>query len=75
MIRNGAIVAALFLLICIFTGYFVVYRKVLKGQKKITWKVFLWWGSLSILCFHQSTGSSAILSGAALVTVKEVNIA
>ncbi len=38
------IVAALFLLISIFTGYFVVYRKVLKGQKKITWKGFLWWG-------------------------------
>lgn len=38
------IAAALFIILCIFIGYFVVYRKLLRGQKKVTWKRFLWWG-------------------------------
>ena len=43
------IMAALFVMFCIFTGYFVVYRKLLKGQRKIIWKQFLWWGIL--ICY------------------------
>lgn len=41
--------AALIIMFCIFAGYFVVYRKLLKGQKKIAWKRFLWWGIL--ICY------------------------
>lgn len=43
------ITAALFIVFCILIGYFVVYRKILKGQKKITWKRILWWGIL--ICY------------------------
>lgn len=38
------IVVALFMVLCFFIGYFVVYRKLLKGQKKILWQRFVWWG-------------------------------
>lgn len=41
--------AALIILFCIFAGYYVVYRKLLKGQKKIAWKRILWWGIL--ICY------------------------
>ena len=43
------IVAALFIMFCIFTGYFLIYRKLLNGQKKIIWKKFLWYGIL--ICY------------------------
>ena len=32
------------IIFCIFIGYFLVYRKLLKGQKVIGWRVFLWCG-------------------------------
>lgn len=38
--------AALFMGVCMLIGYFVMYRKRLKGQRKIIWKRFLWWGIL-----------------------------
>lgn len=38
------IAVAIFVMFCFFTGYFIVYRKLLKGQKKIIWTRFLWWG-------------------------------
>lgn len=41
--------AALFIIICIVIGYFVVYRVLLKGQKKLIWKNVLWWGIL--ICY------------------------
>lgn len=43
------IVAALFIMFCIFTGYFLIYQKLLNGQKKIMWKKFLWYGIL--ICY------------------------
>ena len=38
------IIAALLILFCFFIGYFLVYKKLMKGQKKISLKAFLWWG-------------------------------
>ncbi|MCM1044729.1 MAG: VanZ family protein [Candidatus Gastranaerophilales bacterium] len=38
------VAAALLILLCVFVGYFFVYRKLLKGQKKINGTKFLWWG-------------------------------
>lgn len=38
------IAAALSVGLCVLLGYFVVYRKIFKGQRKIRWKRFLWWG-------------------------------
>ena len=38
------IIVVIFIMACIFAGYFGVYRKLLKGQRKIGWRVFLWWG-------------------------------
>lgn len=43
------IMAALFVMFCFVTGYFVVYRKLLKGQRRIIWKQFFWWGIL--ICY------------------------
>lgn len=40
------IVAVPFIMFCIFAGYFVVYKKLQKGQKEITWKGFIWLGIL-----------------------------
>ena len=43
------IIIGLFMMFCIFAGYFLVYRKILKGQRVIGWRVFLWWGIF--LCY------------------------
>ena len=43
------IIIGIFVMFCIFAGYFLVYRKILKGQRVIGWWVFLWWGIF--LCY------------------------
>ena len=43
------IIIGIFIMFCVFAGYFLVYRKLLKGQKVISWRVFLWWGIF--LCY------------------------
>lgn len=43
------IIIGIFIMSCVFTGYFLVYRKLLKGQKVIGWRMFLWWGIF--LCY------------------------
>ena len=43
------VIVGIFIVLCIFAGYFIVYRKLLKGQRVIDWKVFLWWGVF--LCY------------------------
>lgn len=39
----------IFMMFCVFAGYFFLYRKILKGQRIIGWPVFLWWGIF--LCY------------------------
>ena len=43
------IIIGIFIMLCVFAGYFLVYRKLLKGQKVIAWRKFLWWGIF--LCY------------------------
>ena len=49
-----------FIMLCIFTGYFFVYRKLLKGKRVIRWRVFLWWGLL--LCYLSVVFGATLLS-------------
>ena len=38
------IVVVLLITLCFFAGYFLVYKKLMNGQKEIRLKAFLWWG-------------------------------
>ncbi len=58
-LKTGIIIG-IFMILCIFAGYFLVYRKLLKGQRVIGWKVFLWWGIL--LCYLSVVSGATLLS-------------
>ena len=57
------IIIGFFIMFCIFAGYFLVYRKLLKGQRKIGWRVFLWWGIF--LCYLSVVLGATLLSRSA----------
>ena len=54
------IIIGIFMMLCIFAGYFLVYRKILKGQRVIGWRVFLWWGIF--LCYLSVVLGATLLS-------------
>ena len=54
------IIIGIFIMFCIFISYFWVYRKLLKGQKVIGWRVFLWWGIF--LCYLSVVLGATLLS-------------
>lgn len=56
------IVAVLFVALLFFVGYFLIYKKVLKGQKQIKWKRLLWWSVL--LCYIVVVLGATLLSRA-----------
>ena len=58
-LKMGTIIG-MFIMFCVSVGYFLVYRKLLKGQKVIGWKVFLWWGIF--LCYLSVVLGATLLS-------------
>ncbi|MBR1702641.1 MAG: VanZ family protein [Lachnospiraceae bacterium] len=44
-LKGGLIIGVLFILL-FFAGYYVVYRKLCKGEKKLPFMKLLWWGVL-----------------------------
>ena len=62
------IIVGIFIMFCIFAGYFLVYRKLLKGQRKIDWKIFLWWGIF--LCYLSVVLGATLLSRSAFWSSK-----
>ena len=60
------IVIGFFIMLCVFAGYFLVYRKLLKGQKVIGWRIFLWWGIF--LCYLSVVLGATLLSRGGVFT-------
>ena len=58
-LRIGIIIG-IFIIFCMFAGYFVVYKKLLKGRRVIGWRVFLWWGVF--LCYLSVVLGATLLS-------------
>lgn len=54
------IIIGILIMFCMFVGYFLVYRKLLKGQRVIGWRVFLWWGIF--LCYLSVVLGATLLS-------------